>query len=119
MDTPKMKHTQSGDISGQIFNLADMVSYQDGSIVSREVISAKAGTLTVFAFDRNQGLSEHTAPFDAFVQILDGDAFITISGEEFHLKTGEMIIMPAHKPHGLKAGERFKMLLVLIKKEVS
>lgn len=114
-----MKHTQSGDLSGKIFNLAEMVSYQDGSIVSREVISSKGGTITIFAFDKGQGLSEHTAPFDAFVQILDGDADITISGEEFHLKNGDMIIMPAHKPHAVKAGEKFKMLLVLMKKEPS
>ena len=105
MDIPKMKHTQSGDLSSKILNLAEMVSYQDGAIVSREVISCKAGTITIFAFDKNQGLSEHTAPYDAFVQILDGDAHITIFGEEFHLKNGDMIIMPAHKPHALKKKE--------------
>ena len=115
MNNPKMSHTQSGDISSQIFNLADMVSYQDGSVVSREIVSSKAGTITIFAFDKGQGLSEHTAPFDAFVQVLDGEALITISGEEFHLNAGELIIMPADKPHALSATEKFKMLLVLIK----
>ena len=96
--------------------LVDMVNYQDGSVVSKEVIKKETGTVTLFAFDRGQGLSEHTAPFDAFVNIIDGQAEVAISGKPFIVKQGEMIIMPANKPHSLQAIERFKMLLVLIKK---
>jgi len=92
-----------------------MVDYQEGSVVSREVISKPAGTVTVFAFDAGQGLSEHTAPFDALVQVIDGEAEIRISGHPHHLKAGEMIIMPAGEPHALKAIGRFKMLLVMIR----
>jgi len=95
--------------------LKDLVDYQEGSVVSREVISKPAGTVTVFAFDAGQGLSEHTAPFDALVQIIDGEAEIRISGNPHHLKAGEMIIMPAGEPHALKAIGRFKMLLVMIR----
>jgi len=95
--------------------LTDMVDYQEGSVVSREVISKPAGTVTVFAFDAGQGLSEHTAPFDALVQVIDGEAEIRISGHPHHLKAGEMIIMPAGEPHALKAIGRFKMLLVMIR----
>lgn len=96
-------------------NLADLASYQKGSIVSREIINKKTGTVTVFAFDKGEGLSEHTAPFDALVYILDGEARIFISGKPHLVKRNEMIIMPANKPHSLKAVKRFKMLLVMIK----
>ena len=100
----------------QVSRLADMVNYQDDSIVSKEVIKEEAGTVTLFAFDKGQGLSEHTAPFDALVNVLDGQAEVKISGNPFIVKEGEMIIMPANKPHSVQAKERFKMLLVLIKK---
>jgi len=96
-------------------NLASLVDYQDGSVVSKEVIKKEKGTVTLFAFDKGQGLSEHTAPFDAFVYIIDGKTEITIVGKSHSLKAGEVIIMPANKPHSLKAIERFKMLLVMIK----
>ena len=99
----------------QLSKLVDMVNYQDGSVVSKEIIKKETGTVTLFAFDKGQGLSEHTAPFDALVNVLDGQAEVKISGEPFMVKTGEMIIMPANKPHSLQAKERFKMLLVLIK----
>jgi quercetin dioxygenase-like cupin family protein len=92
-----------------------IVAYQDGSIVSKEIIKKQTGTTTIFAFDRDQGLSEHTAPFDALVYILDGEAEIIIAGEPHQLKTGEMIIMPGGKPHALKALKRFKMMLVMIR----
>jgi quercetin dioxygenase-like cupin family protein len=95
--------------------LAGLVAYQDGAVVSREVIRKPTGTLTVFAFDKGQGLSEHTAPFDAFVQVLDGKAVITIAGKEHTVGAGEAIIMPANQPHALQAEERFKMLLVMIR----
>jgi quercetin dioxygenase-like cupin family protein len=94
--------------------LDNLISYQEGSIVSRTVINRPAGTVTLFAFDRGEKLSEHTAPFDALVQVLDGSVEIAISGKPYRLKTGEMIIMPAGQPHSLKATERFKMMLVMI-----
>lgn len=99
----------------QILHLAEMVSYQDGSVVSRQVTKAEAGNVTLFAFDINQGLSEHTAPFDALVHILEGEAEVTISGAPHQLKAGEAIIMPADEPHALKAVQKFKMLLTMIR----
>ncbi len=99
-----------------VLKMVDMVSYQAGSIVSKEIIKGETGTVTLFAFDKNQGLSEHTAPFDALVSVIDGQAEVTISGKGFSVKAGEMILMPANKPHSLQAKEPFKMLLVLIKK---
>ncbi len=99
-----------------VLNLSEMVSYQEGSVVSKEIIKKQTGIVTLFAFDKGQGLSEHTAPFDALVNIIDGQAEVTISGKLLIVKEGEMIIMPANKPHSLKAVEKFKMLLVMIKK---
>ena len=95
--------------------LADMLEYQNGAIVSKTILEKDTGTVTLFAFDEGQGLSEHTAPFDAMVQILDGEAEIRISGNPYNLKQGEMIVMPAHEPHALKALKRFKMLLTLVR----
>ena len=103
------------ELIGKVIRMADMVGYQAGSVVSRTVIDKKTGTCTLFAFDAGQGLSEHTAPYDAMVEVLDGEAEITISGSPFSLKTGDLIIMPADKPHALKAVKRFKMMLVMIK----
>ena len=103
------------NIIGEVGNLNSLVDYQEGSVVSKEVIKKEKGTVTLFAFDKGQGLSEHTAPFDALVYVIDGNAEITISGKAHYLKVGEAIIMPANKPHSLKARERFKMLLVMIK----
>ena len=100
----------------QVSRLKDMVGYQDGSVVSKEIIKKESGTVTLFAFDKGQGLSEHTAPFDALVTVLDGQAEVTISGKPSTVKEGEMIIMPANKPHSIQATTPFKMLLVLIKK---
>ena len=98
-----------------VSKLVGMVDYQAGSVVSRTLIDKKTGTLTLFAFAEGQGLSEHTAPFDALVSIIDGEAEITISGKKFHLGTGEMIIMPANETHALKAIKEFKMMLVMIR----
>jgi len=95
--------------------LAAMVEYQKEAVVSSTLIDKETGTVTLFAFDRGQGLSEHTAPFDAMVCILDGAAEITISGKASTVKEGEMLIMPADEPHGLKAVERFKMMLIMIR----
>ncbi|OGN93303.1 MAG: cupin [Chloroflexi bacterium RBG_13_50_10] len=102
-------------LKAQAVKLADLVDYQDGSVVSREIISKQAGTVTLFAFDKGQGLSEHTAPFDALVYVFDGEAEIVISGKPLRLGEGEMVIMPANHPHSLKAIRRFKMLLTMIK----
>ncbi|MDP2921210.1 MAG: cupin domain-containing protein [Candidatus Omnitrophota bacterium] len=103
------------DIIGHAGDLIDLVEYQDGAVVSKEIIKKNTGTVTLFAFDKGQGLSEHTAPFDALVYIIDGKAEVVISGESSDLKAGQIIIMPANKPHALKAVERFKMMLVMIK----
>ncbi|MCK4947106.1 MAG: cupin domain-containing protein [Candidatus Aureabacteria bacterium] len=100
----------------QAFRLVNKVNYQDGSVVSKEIMKKEAGIVTLFAFDKGQGLSEHTSSFDALVNILDGQAEITISGKPSIVKEGEVIIMPANKPHSVQAKERFKMLLVLIKR---
>jgi quercetin dioxygenase-like cupin family protein len=99
----------------QILDLAQMAAYQEGAVVSRQITRAEAGNVTLFAFDKDQGLSEHTAPYDALVHILEGEGEVTIAGEPFHLKAGEAIIMPANSPHALKATRRFKMLLTMIR----
>ena len=96
-------------------NLSELVAYQEGSVVSRTIMDKETGTVTVFSFAEGEGLSEHTAPFDALVYILDGEAEITISGEAHIVKEGEMIIMPAADPHALKAITPYKMLLVMIR----
>jgi quercetin dioxygenase-like cupin family protein len=95
--------------------LRDLANYQNDAIVSRTILDKKAGTVTFFAFDKGQGLSEHTAPFDAIVNILDGEAEIIISGESHNVKEGDMLIMPANEPHALKAINKFKMLLTMIR----
>ena len=99
----------------EILNFTEMVSYQTGSVVSRQITKSDAGNVTLFAFDEGQELSEHTAPFDALVHIVEGEAEIIISGQSFHLKNGEAIIMPADEPHAVKATDQFKMLLTMIK----
>ena len=103
------------DIKGIALALKDMVDYQDGSVVSRTLIDKPTGTVTLFSFDAGQGLSEHTAPFDAMVNVLDGEAEVTIAGEPHVVGAGEMIIMPADRPHALRAHKPFKMLLVLVR----
>ena len=96
-------------------DMSALVDYQSGAVVSRTIIERTTGTVTLFAFDKGQGLSEHTAPFDALVHVIDGEAVIIINGESINLKTGEATIMPANKPHALKAIDRFKMMLVMIR----
>ncbi len=99
----------------EVQKLAELVSYQEGSVVSRTLIKGKTGTVTLFAFDKGQGLSEHTAPFDALVQVIEGEAEVTIAGVSAHLQEGEIVIMPASQPHALQAPQRFKMLLTMIR----
>jgi len=95
--------------------LVELVDYQEGSVVSREILKNENGTITAFAFDQGQGLSEHTAPFDAVVQILEGEADVTIGSRKLTISSGETVIMPANVPHVLQAHERFKMVLVMIR----
>jgi quercetin dioxygenase-like cupin family protein len=99
----------------EILKMADLAAYQDGSVVSRQITKAEAGNVTLFAFDAGQELSEHTAPFDALVHVLDGEAEIVISGKSYALAAGDAIIMPANEPHAVKATKRFKMLLTMIR----
>ncbi|MCH8068207.1 MAG: cupin domain-containing protein [Candidatus Marinimicrobia bacterium] len=96
-------------------NAQQLIDYQSGSVVSKTILKSKTGTVTLFAFDRGEGLSEHTAPFDALVFLLDGQAEVIISGKSHNLNSGEMIILPANEPHALKAKVRFKMMLVMIR----
>jgi len=105
----------AGELIGRAINLKSLIDYQAGSVVSRTLIDKKVGTITLFAFDKGQGLSEHTAPYDATVIIVDGEADVFIEGKANRVKAGEMIIMPANKPHSLRAVEQFKMLLVMIR----
>jgi quercetin dioxygenase-like cupin family protein len=109
-----MTNEQQVSLIGQVLDPEHLITYQDGAVVSRTIVVHKSGTVTLFAFDAGEGLSEHTAPFDAMAQVLDGDVEITISGEKFTLSKGQMIIMPAHKPHALMALSRFKMMLTMI-----
>ena len=110
-----MEKLEQLDIKGRVLKTIELVDYQKDAVVSRTIINKTTGTITLFAFDEGQGLSEHTAPFDALVQILDGEAEITISGKKNYLKVNEMIIMPVNEPHALKAIKRFKMLLTMVK----
>jgi quercetin dioxygenase-like cupin family protein len=111
--TPDEQHPQeTAPLSGV---MADLVAYQPGSVVSRIILKRATGNVTVFAFDQGQGLSEHTTPFEALVHILDGAAEITVGGTPYDLQAGEMILMPAAIPHALKANERFKMALTMIR----
>ena len=96
-------------------NINQTINYQKGSVVSKEIVNKPTGTVTLFAFDKGQGLSEHTAPYDALVMITDGKAVITVSGVKNEVKTGEMLLMSAKAPHSLKAIQRFKMILIMIK----
>lgn len=102
-------------IKSKVIDLSDLVEYQKGSIVSRLIIDKKSGSVTLFAFDKGQSLSEHTAPYDALVYIVEGQSEIIISGKKFLLKKGDMIIIPANKPHVVKAIDKYKMLLTMVR----
>jgi quercetin dioxygenase-like cupin family protein len=99
----------------QVLHLKDLISYQEGSVVSRQITKADAGNVTLFAFDAGQELSEHTAPFDALVHILEGEAEVRITGKPYALRDSDAIVMPANEPHAVKAVQRFKMLLTMIR----
>jgi quercetin dioxygenase-like cupin family protein len=104
-----------GISAGQVINVIDLVGYQAEAIVSREIIKAPTGTITLFSFDEGQGLSEHKTPFDALVQVLEGEAEVSIEGKPHHVGSGEIILMPAQKLHALKALKRFKMILTMLR----
>lgn len=106
---------EATNLTARALTMTELIAYQEGAVVSRTLIDKKIGTLTLFAFGAGQGLSEHTAPYDAVVQIVDGEADITIAGTAHHLVAGQMIIMPANQPHSLRSDQRFKMLLVMIR----
>ncbi len=102
-------------LTARVLHTAELVAYQEGAVVSRTLINQKTGTVTLFAFDVGQELSEHAAPYDALVQVLDGEAEIAIAGQPFQLKAGDAIIMPANDPHAVKALTKFKMMLTMIR----
>ena len=114
MDHNKEK-TGMEKIVAQAIRLIDMADYQEGSVVSRTVIDKKTDTVTFFAFDEGQGLSEHTTPFDALVYLLEGEAEIVVFGKPLRLKEGEMVVIPANQPHALRAVKKFKMILTMIR----
>ncbi|UCC72826.1 MAG: cupin domain-containing protein [Gemmatimonadota bacterium] len=99
----------------EVNRFVDLIGYQEGSVVSRTILKRGSGTVTLFAFDKGEGLSEHTVPFDALVYIISGEAQVTVSGEAYRVKQGEMIILPADEPHSLAAVDRFKMVLTMIR----
>ena len=112
------KQDGSGAIPGsEALTLAALVEYGEGAVVSRTLAKGSAGTMTVFAFDKGQELSEHSAPFDAYVQVLDGETLLTIGGQKVPARAGEVVLMPADIPHAVHATERFKMLLVMLKQK--
>lgn len=106
---------KKGFADAQVVRLADLADYQEGSVVSRAIIDRKSGTVTFFAFDKEQGLSEHTAPYDALIYLLEGEADVVVSGKPTRVREGEMVILPANKPHALRAVKRFKMILTMIR----
>lgn len=112
---PETASTLKGLSGAEVAKAAELVNYQDGAVVSREIVKKPTGNVTIFAFDEGQGLSEHTAPFDALVQVLEGRVEITIAGRPHCLEDGELILLPANQPHALKAIRRFKMLLTMIR----
>ena len=112
---PEEKRGPTSTPVAEAFALASLVDYQASAVVSRTLVKKPTGTVTLFAFDEGQGLSEHTAPFDALAHLLDGEADITISGKTLRVKQGEMVLMPANQPHALHAVRRFKMLLIMIR----
>ncbi len=114
MALPEKRKTDE-KLLAQVTRVGGMVEYQEGSVVSRTVIDQKSGTVTLFAFEEGQALSEHTAPFDAMAYVIDGKAKITIGGKPFELSAGDMIVMPANQPHALHAVNKFKMMLIMIR----
>jgi quercetin dioxygenase-like cupin family protein len=118
VEAEKMKQNRRGMPVEELphpAKLADMIEYQKGSVVSRTVVDKKAGTVTLFAFDKDEGLSEHTAPYEALIYIAEGEVEVKIAAKSFILETGDMIMLPANKPHALRGIQKFKMLLVMVR----
>ncbi len=115
MDSGEKKTDARDKLAGQALSAAALISYQDGSVVSRTLVSRTGGTITLFAFDEGQALSEHTAPYDALVLMLDGEADITVNGQTVRAQKGDMVLMPANEPHALSAVRPFKMMLTMIR----
>jgi quercetin dioxygenase-like cupin family protein len=111
----KKSDSNREDLVGKVLQVNDLVQYQDGTVASRMIVFKKTGTITLFAFDAGEGLSEHSAPFDAILTVTDGEAEVTIAGSPLTVRTGEMIILPANKPHGVQAKQRFRMTLTMIR----
>ena len=110
-----MTDDSRAELKGKVLTLKNLVEYQDGSVASRMIVNRNSGSITIFSFDENEGLSEHTAPYDAVVTILDGECEVWVSGETFSMKDGDTIIFPANAPHALSAVTKFKMMLTMIK----
>ncbi len=106
---------ENSKLAAQAKTLAELLAYQEGAVVSRPLIDKTAGTVTLFAFDADQGLSEHTAPFDALIYAVDGEAEVIVSGKSIKLKAGEVTMLPVGEPHSLKALTRFKMMLIMVR----
>ncbi|MDD4137012.1 MAG: cupin domain-containing protein [Methanoregula sp.] len=114
-ENPDKPDKKRDELKGKVLNLKELVNYAEGTVASRMIISQKAGNITLFSFDKDEGLSEHSAPFDAVVTILDGECEVWVAGQTFPMKAGETIIFPANAPHALSAVTKFKMMLVMIK----
>ena len=114
-EKPEKQDARRADLLGKVLHLADLVQYQDGTVASRMVVNRKAGSITLFSFDEDEGLSEHTAPYDAVVTILDGQCEVWVAGTTHQMREGDTIIFPANVPHALSAITRFKMMLIMIR----
>ncbi|MEN6610786.1 MAG: cupin domain-containing protein [Methanoregulaceae archaeon] len=115
LEHPDKQDTKHAELLGKVLSLKDLVGYQDGTVASRMIVNRKAGSITIFSFEENEGLSEHTAPYDAVVTILDGECEVWVAGTTSRMKEGETIIFPAHVPHALSAITKFKMTLTMIR----
>ena len=114
-ENPDKHDKKREELFGKVLALKDLVAYQDGTVASRMIVNKKTGTITIFSFDENEGLSEHTAPYDAVVTIIDGECEVWVAGQTFQMKEGQTIIFPAHVPHALSAITKFKMSLTMIR----
>ena len=114
-EPPEKHDAKRAELLGKVLHLKDLVQYQEGTIASRMIVNRPTGSVTLFSFDENEGLSEHTAPFDAVVTILDGECEVWVAGQTHHLKEGDTIIFPANAPHALSAIARFKMMLIMVR----
>jgi quercetin dioxygenase-like cupin family protein len=115
LDKPEKPELKRAELLGKVLDLRELVQYQDGTVASRMIVNRKAGSITLFSFDADEGLSEHTAPFDAVVTILDGECEVWVAGSTYQMKEGNTIIFPANVPHALSAVTRFKMMLTMIR----